>query len=190
MARINCIIMRNNHHMQQICENRERAKMAQTINKKMFCAFLAKAHRNTYAAPAQIKAKYKCQTPILPGHKDFNFVDGEWEYHDSYAGANWAPGREVVFFRGTPVWAMSYQGRHDESLSDTFFGKQVFPFLQSALCAVTIDCPFRGKDGFATGDFVYRFVMDGDWQYFTACESISYKGKEIFFQNVMGELIK
>ncbi len=161
-------------------------------NKKLFLQFLAKAHRNTYAAPPEIHKLHRCKTSILPEHKDFHFSEGDWEYHDSYAGVNWAPGREVVFVSGKPFWAMSYQGKHDESIADDFFQKEAFPFLRKALIAMTDDIPFRGKDGFKSddGQFEYRFVMHGDWTYFTGHESVFFNGKEIFFQDIMGELIK
>ena len=95
--------------------------------------FIAKAHRNTYAAPTQIRSKNKLKTPFLPGHKCYYFNEGEWEYYDGYAGNQWAPGREVVLHKGEPVWAMSYQGRHNEDYSAEFFQNEVFPFLKKGI---------------------------------------------------------
>ena len=114
--------------------------------------FIAKAHRNTYAAPPEIKKKYRCETPILPGHKDYHFVDGDWAYHDSYAGAFWAPGREVVFFKDAPVWCMSYQGRDTQKLSEEL--QEAFTaFLKKALRNFTDDVPFRGPVLFKEEDW-------------------------------------
>lgn len=160
------------------------------IDKRKLLSFIAKAHKNTYAAPKEIKRKYKCKKPILPGHKDYNFQEGDWEYHDSYAGSIWAPGKEVIFFKGKPVWAMSYQGRHNEEFSEEFFQNKVFPFLQRALMQTPNNIPFRGPVEFTEEDFEYSFNIIGNWQYFTGREKILYKGLEIFFQDVMGELIK
>ena len=50
--------------------------------------------------------------------------------------------------------------------------------------------PFRGLDGFQEDNFKYRFALNGDYQYFTGRESILHKGTMIFFQDVMGALIK
>jgi len=97
-------------------------------------SFIAKAHRNTYAAPKVVKKRYRCN-PVLEGHKDHHFIDGDWAYHDSYAGWSWPPGREVVFFKGKPVWCMSYQGKASEGLEKAFIDEQaaqervVFRFL-------------------------------------------------------------
>jgi len=151
--------------------------------------FIAKAHRNTYASPKDIKAKYKCKVPILKGHKDYDFVEGDWRYHDSYSGIQWAPGREVVFFQGKPVWSMSYQGRTIDGLTEDFV-EETFGFLKKALMKMDERMPFRGPAKFNEGEFEYRFEMKGDHTYFIGRESIRYRRKEIFFQDVMGTLIK
>jgi hypothetical protein len=161
------------------------------IDKKSLLAFIVKAHKNTYAAPQEIKSKYKCKKPILEGHRDYDFVDGDFRYHDSYAGIHWAPGREVVFFKTRPVWCMSYQGKTAEGLSDDFIEK-IFGFLQSAMRNIDEKIPFRGPKIFQDkkNGFEYIFIMKGDYQYFTGRESIVYKGKKVFFQDVIGGLIK
>ena len=50
--------------------------------------------------------------------------------------------------------------------------------------------PFRGPKEFVDGGFRYSFELRGDYKYFTGRESIIYKGIEVFFQDIMGELIK
>ncbi len=159
------------------------------VDKELLLKLIAKAHRNTYAAPKEIKSKYKCATPILPGHIDYHFTEGDWEYHDSYAGSQWAPGSEVVLFKGQPIWRMSYQGKTVEGLSKEFI-EEAFGFFKKALRSFPDDMPFRGPSSFKEGDFEYIFILNGDYAYFTGREALLHKGKEIFFQNVMGELIK
>lgn len=159
------------------------------MDKEFLLEFIAKAHRNTYAAPKEIKAKHKCETPILLGHKDYDFVDGDWAYHDSYAGSSWAPGREVVFYEGLPVWCMSYQGQTLEELSEELI-EQTFTFLKKALMNFDEAVPFRGPPQFKEGDFEYSFEFTGNYRYFVGRESIKHNGKEVFFQNIMGSLIK
>ncbi|MHA1912656.1 MAG: DUF5680 domain-containing protein [Candidatus Kariarchaeaceae archaeon] len=158
------------------------------MDKHLLLGFIAKAHGNTYAAPKEIKSKYKV-APILPDHKDYDFIEGNWRYHDSYAGISWAPGREVVFFKNSPVWCMAYQGQTFGELSPEFI-EQTFEFLKKALRNFKDDVPFRGLDGFSEGDYKYFFKIEGDYRYFTGRESVQYKGKEVFFQDVMGTLIK
>lgn len=161
------------------------------IPKDQLLEFIAKAHQHTYAAPPEVRKQHKCATPILPGHKDYHFVDGDWAYHDSYAGSQWAPGREVVFYQDQPVWCMSYQGQHNDIYSEKFFQEQVFPFLKRALQKFDPEMPFRGPSNYQERDFRYSFdLSDGDHEYFIARESITFKNEEVFFQDVMGELIK
>ena len=150
--------------------------------------FIAKAHRHTYAAPSEIRAQYK-STPILQGHKDYEFVEGDFRYHDSYAGNLWAPGREVVFFQKIPIWCMAYQGQHNAKFEDPFFEEHVFPFLKKALLHFDDAMPFRGPSEFSEADFIYTFTMEGDYRYFKGQEQIFYKGERVFFQDVMGSLI-
>ena len=159
------------------------------MNKESLLSFIAKAHRNTYAASPEIKAKYKCSIPILPEHKDYDFSEGDWRYHDSYTGNYWAPGREIVFFKGEPVWCMSYQGQTIGDLSKEFIDK-TFEFLKKALHNFTNEVPFRGLDGFEESDFKYSFTFKGDYTYFTGREVVLHKGQEVFFQDIMATLIK
>lgn len=160
------------------------------MDKKTLLDFISKAHKNTYAAPKEIRKQHRCEIPILDGHKDYKFTEGDFSYYDSYAGKNWAPGREVVFFKSNPIWCMSYQGQHDPEYDDNFFQEKAFLFLKKALMNFDDSMPFRGPKEFSDGDFKYTFEMDGDYDYFKGQERIFYKGKSIFFQDVMGTLVK
>ena len=159
---------------------------------KEFLQFLAKAHRHTYAAPKEIKQRYRCATPILPGHRDYHFVDGDWAYHDSYSGKLWAPGSEVTFYKDEPFWRMSYQGQTPEGIPEEFAEEAFDKGLKPALMNFPDNMPFRGPPYFRSGDFEYFFkILQGDWKYFLAKEWIVHKRvKEVFFQDVMGSLIK
>jgi hypothetical protein len=151
--------------------------------------FLANAHRNTYAATKETRLKHRMSVPFLPGHKCYYYKEGDWEYYDGYAGIQWAPGREVVLFKANPIWAMSYQGKTTPGYSDELY-EQAFLFLKSALRSFDDAMPFRGPTAFAEGDFAYAFQMKGDYSYFLGRESITFQGKEIFYQDVMGSIIK
>lgn len=160
------------------------------MDKKTLIAFIAKAHRHTYAAPNEIRKQYLCKTPVLQGHTDHEYSEGDLRYRDSYAGAAWAPGREVVFYKGEPVWCMAYQGQHNSEYGDAFYREQAFPFLKRALMNFDDSTPFRGPTEFSEGDFKYTFKMRGDYNYFKGQERIFYKGESVFFQDIMGSLIK
>jgi hypothetical protein len=159
------------------------------MDKESLLEFITKAHRNTYAAPKEIKLKYRCKTPLIEGHKEYDFIDGDWRYHDTYAGTEWAPGSEVVLYKGQPVWRMSYQGQTVNSLSEEFV-EEMFGFLKEALRNVDEHMPFRGPALFARGDFIYKFAIKGDYRYFTGRESVTYKDKELLFQDVIGAMVK
>jgi hypothetical protein len=159
------------------------------MNEESLLEFIAKAHRNTYAASKEIKMQNLMKTPFLPGHKCYHFKDGDWEYFDGYTGSEWAPGREIVLYKGKNVWSMAYQGKTSDGLSKDMV-EDTFSFLKEALRNFDDREPFRGPRTFSDGDFEYRFWMNGDYTYFTGQEAVSYKGKTIFFQDVMGTLVK
>ena len=163
--------------------------MKDNIDKESLLEFIVKAHKNTYAAPYEIKMQHRLETPFLPGHKCYYFKDGAFEYLDGYAGEEWAPGGEVVFYEHQPVWHMSYQGQTIEHLSKYLVDK-TFEFLKRALRNVDESMPFRGPLIFAQDNFEYFFNITGDYAYFKGRESIKHNGKEVFFQDVMGCLIK
>lgn len=161
----------------------------QEINKDELLQFIAQAHRHTYAAPKEIRDQYQCVESILPGHRDFDFTEAKWRYHDSYAGHSYPPGKEIVFYNGQPVWCMSYQGIATDKLPSEFINTEVYSFLKKALMNFEDAVPFRGPAEFKEGDFRYHFEHKGDYKYFTGREAVEYKGEEVFFQDVMGSII-
>lgn len=152
--------------------------------------FISEAHRNTYAAPNEVRKENHIEAN-LSKHKAYSFEKENWKYHDEYCGGHMAPGREVIFFNDTPVWAMSYQGKHNTEYPDEFYKGEngALTFLRKALMNFDDELPFRGPVNFEEGDFKYTFEIDGDVEYFTGREAITFKGEEVFFQNVMGELV-
>ena len=151
--------------------------------------FIWKAHQNTYAAPADLRNLYRNKTPMLQGFVEYRFVDGDWKYHDVYAGRRWPPGKEIIFYKNMPVWCMSYQGKvssivEEEEVTSTY------SFLKNALRASDVKRPFRGPKRFLEGDFEYTFDFVGDYSYFVGRESVRKQGDEVFFQDIMGSLIK
>ncbi len=99
--------------------------------------FILKAKISTYAAEgAEVE-------PERPSFRELHYAEGDWDYHDSYAGYYRAPGQEVVRFQGKPVWTMSYDGgMSTEYHGNRSFAKQTFTFLKEALKQVERSNPF------------------------------------------------
>lgn len=167
------------------------------MDKETLLKFIAKAHRHTYAAPKEVRQQHRVETPLLEGHKEYEYIEGDLRYYDSYAGSQWAPGKEEVFLNGQPIWCMSYQGQHNPDYDEEFYQEQVFPFLKRALMDFEDEMPFRGPEEFEEGDFRYTFKIETEpafntreYDYFKGQERVTYKGELVFFQDVMGSLIK
>lgn len=146
--------------------------------------FLVKAKKKTYAGEGEEI------TPQRFGFKELEYKVGDWYYRDSYSGFYQAPGQEVVYFQGEPVWAMAYSGgmrkefRGDESLA-----KKTFGFLKECLSRVEEKEPFRGPRGYSEGDFSYQMKIEGDINDFSGEEKIYHQGKEVFHQHFTGGAI-
>src|SRR2546426_8105571 len=82
--------------------------------------FLMDASRRGYAAGrSAVKTREADHsTTIVLEH-------GEWRFHDNYFGGEPYGGREVVFFRGQPVWMAVYYGGGDGAHSE--WGSFVLP---------------------------------------------------------------
>lgn len=148
--------------------------------------FLLRAREHGYAGSSE-----KVKNPQRPGFKEFPpHVEGDFEYIDSYAGNYYAPGQEVIRFKGIPVWNMAYNGGMlPEYHGDLDFSKKTYGFLKKALSYVQPKRPFRGPKRFAEDDFEYFDKSEGDITNFKGTERILYKGKEVFRQDYIGGLI-
>ncbi len=146
--------------------------------------FLVKAKSQAYAGDG------KEVSPQRPGFKELLFKEGNWEYRDSYAGFFFAPGQEVVRFKGNPIWTMAYSGGMlIKYHGNTDFAKQTFTFLKKCLLRVEESRPFRGPEKFQEGDFKYKDSSKGNLTDFSGTEHIFFKGKEVFRQHYIGGLI-
>jgi len=125
-----------------------------------------------------------------PGFLELEYKEEDWLFHDSYAGHYFAPGQEVVYFQGKPVWAMAYAGGMETQYhGDQVTTQTVFIFLKKALRAMDPRNPYRGPASFTEGEWKYFSELTGDVQDFTGNEMI-YKGDQIMFQqNFIGGII-
>ena len=154
------------------------------INLKELARFLVKAKSQTYAGDG------KEILPQRPGFKELEFVEGPWEYRDSYVGYFMAPGQEYVRFKSQPIWTMAYSGgMRPEYHKQRDFAKQTFTFLKQALSRVEVSRPFRGPENFHDREWKYLNTSEGDITDFKGTERILHKGKEVFKQNYIGGLI-
>jgi len=154
------------------------------INLKELAIFLVKAKSQAYAGEGKEILSQR------PDFKELEFSEGDYDYRDSYAGFFFAPGQEVVRFKGKPIWAMAYSGGMlQEYHGDVTFAKQTFTFLKKCLLRIQVARPLRGPEKFQEGDFEYKDTSKGDLSDFSGTEHIFYRGKEVFRQQYIGGLI-
>ena len=151
------------------------------INLQNLKESLVKAKKSTYASgdvSKKVVGSDKSTTLI--------FEDGDFKYHDNYFGGEPYGGREVVFFKGEPIYMMVYYGLVSEEITD-FRG--VYRILQKALSLIPEDKPYRGPKKYIEGDYSYLNNFIGEIDNFSGEESISYKGKEIYKARYIGGLV-
>ncbi len=154
------------------------------INLEELSTFLDKAKVQAYAGEGKEIPSQR------PDFKELEFSEGDYVYRDSYAGFFFAPGQEVVRFKGKPIWAMAYSGGMlPEYHGDVKFAKQTFTFLKQCLLRIEEARPFRGPKNFKEGDFEYKDASVGNVSDFSGTEHIFYRGKEVFRQHYIGGLI-
>ncbi len=158
--------------------------MTNAINLNELNKFLLDANANGYGGEGK-------EVPAQrPGFTDLEYEKGDWLMHDSYCGHYFAPGQEVVYYQGKPVWAMAYAG----GMKFQYHGNndithKTFIFLKKALLAMDEEKPFRGPETFEEGDFKYVSKVTGDTKDFFGNEKIFQKETLVFEQNFIGGII-
>jgi hypothetical protein len=142
--------------------------------------FILDASHNTYASGNEdIREKQGDESTTIAYSK------GDWKYHDNYFGGEPYGGREVVFYKGKPVWMMVYYGWVVEGV-DT---DRVYPILGKALSNSTLEKPYRGPDEYIEDTTLYANDMEGDVENFRGEERI-YDGEELLYiARYMGGLV-
>lgn len=151
------------------------------FDKKELCRFLIEAKKSTYAAGDSAKK-------IVNDDKSTTliFESGDWKYHDNYFGGEPYGGREVVFYRGKPVYIMTYYGQVDDSVSDI---NKVYSVLMDALKLIPENKPYRGPEKYNNGDLSYENSFTGEVDNFFGEESISENGNEIYKARYIGGFV-
>jgi hypothetical protein len=145
-------------------------------------AFIVQAKAATYVGGG-------AQAPSCrAGSHDLRFEDGDFAYLDSYFGGSDFLGEEVVYFQGTPAWALNYYGRILEPTLIT--AAQTGQVIQASLSAMYKLGRFLGGFEHEMGNFKYFDTNTGDLTSFTGKEWIA-RGDVVVYDLVYhGGLIK
>ena len=154
------------------------------LDLKRLKKFLFEANKHGYAGnPKEIASQ-------RPGFEELEYAQGDWYFRDSYSGHYFAPGQEVVYFKGEPVWAMAYAGEMRFGYhGKEGFAHQTFAFLKEALLTMDPEKPYRGPKKFEQDDWRYESKISGDVRDFTGNEKIYLKNKIVFEQSFIGGVI-
>jgi hypothetical protein len=192
------------HHRQEPRERPQEKKVLE-IPKADFLKFLAESKREGYASDIEPSKGWfgtKCFFKL-------NVFIGDVLYHyqDEYSGYFESSGNEIVAItpikksenlpieNPIPIWVMSYGFHPEDGMQhpyerDLKFSKETFKFLKQALSNPNPHFPVRGPKNFESGNFLYIFNHLGSIEGFTGKETIIYRNKPIFQQNINGKLLQ
>ncbi|MFA6094628.1 MAG: DUF5680 domain-containing protein [Candidatus Paceibacterota bacterium] len=144
--------------------------------------FIVEANKKGYAAGGAARIKKE-----KDHSKTISYVRGDWKYHDNYFGGEPYGGREVVFFKGKPVWMMTYYGWVNGGVEL----EPVYSFLQEALRAIPENNPYRGPKLHENDsvNMIYHNIWGGDAAQFSGEERIMQGKKEVYRAMYMGGLV-
>lgn len=115
----------------------------------------------------------KSDSPCRNGAKELIYEKGDWYFLDSYFGNNLFVGQEIIYHKGTPIWAMNYQGWPEQRK----YPKEVREFLKKALLEnLNKIVPVRGPALLIDKDLQYRNRVLGDITHFRGKETIKNNG--------------
>lgn len=143
--------------------------------------FILESTKHGYAAEGEAGRKLESD-----GSKSFVYQKEDWKNHDNYFGGEPFGGREVVFYKGKPVWMMVYYGGAAKHITN--FAK-IYEVLQHALLNAPEEYPFRGPEEFQEDSFVYTNQWEGDISQFSGHEKISHSDEEIYWAKYNGGLV-
>ena len=143
--------------------------------------FLVLAKKATYASGSEsIKKKDKNDSTSLV------FQDGDFLYHDNYFGGEPYGGREVVFYKGEPLYIMVYYGSVDQDFNNI---NEIYKVLQKALLLIPKEYPYRGPSEYIEGNYRYVNEYIGEIDNFSGREFIEYDKKIVYEAKYIGGLV-
>ena len=124
----------------------------------------------------------------------FSFIqdDSSWDAYpflfDSNKNFGGEPygGRQVIFFKGKPLWITVYYGQVDNVVKNI---KDVYTFLKKALLHPRKNFPLRGQPEFKDGNYKYTSILRGDVRNFYLEEKIYKKNAEIYSAGFFGGFV-
>ncbi|MCZ7926710.1 UNVERIFIED_ORG: hypothetical protein QE446_002848 [Rhizobium sp. SORGH_AS260] len=145
--------------------------------------FIVRAKSATYVGGGN-----KSATPTRTGSHDLGYRDGDWHYIDSYFGGTDFIGQEVVWHRGTAMWAMNYHGRilRPDMIDATTAGM----VIQRSLSTLYREGRFLGGFTHPVENLVYVDTNAGEFQSFTGVERIYLGHFEAYRLDYHGGIIK
>lgn len=146
--------------------------------------FLIAAKQASYASSADDASL----TPLLSGTKQLEYRSGDFFYRDIYAGLLMFVGQEIVYFRDTPVWSMSYAGGTLSGV-DMDQVRDIYALLRQALRQVPKEQPFRGPEAFDNHPYCYRNEISGSVERFHGQERITASDKLLYELRYSGGML-
>jgi transcriptional regulator with XRE-family HTH domain len=129
--------------------------------------FLLRAKKSTYAGKgSEVKAS-------RPNSHDFEYVEDDFKYIDTYLGGNQFSGEEAIWNEDIPLWSMNYTGR---VLDEAFSGG----FLKEVLSLVSKENPYRGPIMYEKGQYQYHCVINGEFEWFQGYEEIYFNYNKVY----------
>ncbi len=149
------------------------------MNENDLETFLLKVRTKTYAAGTGKT------DPLLPGSVQYEHVDGDYSYRDIYyLGNDIFPGLETVFYKGKPIWSMSYYGNFSgmtEEQADTMLRKALVDVWETTRIYKHIEKDY--------GDFRYVCAGKGSIDEVSGTEEIFVGDKRVYFFYYAGGFI-
>lgn len=139
--------------------------------------FLCRAKKSTYAGNGQENKASR------PNSHDFEYVEGDFKYIDTYLGGKQFSGEEGLWKSDIPLWSMNYAGR---VLEETFSGE----FLKEVLSLVSKDNPYRGPIIYEKGQYKYHCIVSGKFDWFQGYEEIYFNNNKVYECFFHGGVIK
>ena len=144
-------------------------------------AFIVAAKAACYVGAGQKGA------PSRQGAFDLTHEAGDFAYRDSYFGGTDFVGQEVVWHRGTPVWAMNYYGRILRG--DLIDGARGAAVIRAALSAMYAQGRFLGGFAWVHDGYDYTDASTGTFRDFTGVETIHKDGALAYRLDYHGGMI-
>ncbi|MFA4942536.1 MAG: DUF5680 domain-containing protein [Patescibacteria group bacterium] len=151
------------------------------VDLKQLTSFIAEANQSGYASGRESSLKKESD-----GSRTIIYQSGDWLFSDNYFGGEPYGGREVVSYKGQPVFIMTYYGRVSEK---DFSEKNIYSFLRKALKLSPPDYPFRGPRELILGEMKYENNWQGDVSYFFGEEKIFINDQEVYNARYVGGLV-